>query len=150
MWNFAILNYSNEIQKIFPWCSQRSFTLHIPPLTYLLLPSNVYTFQLLYVTLTCFIHHLPAPCCMLTANVSFESCVLLNGQKVDREPYNYMELTFPWTCLKQRRNNICHYKIILAKSVIQNAQFQLQEQTTYFRSSMAKLRIIRSCSEMEI
>ena len=30
------------------------------------------------------------------------------------------------------------------------SKFQYQEQTTHFRSSIAKLRILRSCSEIEI
>lgn len=61
-----------------------------------------------------------------------------------------MALIFPWSYLKWRRNNIYHYKAILAQSFIQDVQFQCQEQITNFGSSTAKLRTLRSCSEKEI
>lgn len=59
-------------------------------------------------------HHLPTPYFLCTANLSFEPCMLLNGQKEVREPHNCME--FPGSHLKWERNNTYYYKIIPAPS----------------------------------
>lgn len=122
--------------------SHRSFTLHILPLTFPLYSLH-FSVTLRY-AIQRFIHRLPTPYCLLTANISFKSCVLLNGQKEVREPYKYMELLLSQPCLKRRRTNIHHYKAILAQLATQDVQFQCQEQTTYLRSSTTKLRPLRN------
>lgn len=138
-WNFAILIYSNEIQKAFPWCSHGSFTLHILPLTVLLLTGvELIFFPPLFPALfSYFIHHLSTPYCLLTASVSFEHCKLLNSQKEVREPHKYTEL---WPCVRWRRHYIHYYKVILAQSVIQYLQLQCQEQTSNMKNTKELFR----------
>lgn len=108
MWNFAVLNYSSETQQVSPWHSRRSLTLHILSLTYLscLFPT-LFSHFVLHWSVFCPViisHHLPYyPYYLCSANLSFESCMLLKGQKEVRAPYKCM--AFPGSHLKWKRNN---------------------------------------------